>query len=35
MNTLLSLPPMVIVTSWVFDCTASSCGATPWYCAVA
>ena len=35
MNTPLSLPPMVIVTSWVSGCTAFSCGATPGYCAVA
>ena len=34
MKTLLSLPPMVMVTSWVFVLTASSCGATPEYWAV-
>ena len=33
MKTPLSLPPMVMVTSWVSRCTASSCGATPGYCA--
>ena len=31
MKTLLSLPPMVIVTSWVSVLRASSCGATPGY----
>jgi hypothetical protein len=29
MKTPLSLPPIVIVTSCVSFCTASSCGATP------
>ncbi len=32
MKTPLSLPPMVIVTSWASCVTASSCGATPGYC---
>ena len=31
MNTLLSLPPMVMVTSWVSARSAASCGATPGY----
>ena len=34
MKTPLSLPPIVIVTSWVSLFTASSCGATPGYCEV-
>jgi hypothetical protein len=29
MKTPLSLPPIVIVTSWVLNLRASSCGATP------
>ena len=32
MKTPLSLPPMVIVTSWVSGLTASSCGGTSAYC---
>jgi hypothetical protein len=34
MNTLLSLPPMVIVTRSVSAPTASTCGGTPGYWAV-
>ena len=32
MKTPLSLPPIVMVTSWVSGASASSCGATPGYC---
>ena len=32
MKTPLSFPPMVMVTTWESCFTASSCGATPWYC---